>query len=110
MARLRISDHPLQIEAGRYNQTPPNNRLCTLCNSNRIENEVHFILECSLYNDMRNSFISAINVDTRCKELTNDNLFVHIMTTTDNFVQHKSSYTHVLRKGKSHLTLDIVIA
>ena len=89
MAKLRISDHPLQIEVGRYNRTPPSDRICTLCNAKDIENEVHFVLECELYSDIRNSFINALNFDTRAKQLVKDELFVYIMKSSDNIVLQK---------------------
>ena len=42
LVKLRISNHKLIIEIGRYNQTTKNNRLCPFCGFNLIEDEVHF--------------------------------------------------------------------
>jgi hypothetical protein len=39
-AQFRISDHSLEIEKGRYNKTPCEERLCK--NSGIIEDEAHF--------------------------------------------------------------------
>ena len=45
--KLRISCHKLLIETGRHNRIPLQNRLCQYCNMNRIEDEQHFILDCT---------------------------------------------------------------
>ena len=54
LTRLRVSSHRLQIEAGRWHRPesiPINNRKCNICN--QIEDEYHFILECTLYREIR---------------------------------------------------------
>ena len=59
LTRLRVSSHRLQIEAGRWHKPykiPLENRKCQLCNI--LEDEFHFILECSLYNDLRALYIN----------------------------------------------------
>ena len=53
LTKLRVSSHRLQIEAGRWskpNSTPRNERLCRL---NKLEDEFHLLLECTLYNQLR---------------------------------------------------------
>ena len=47
--KLRISNHKLMIETGRYDQTPHNDRFCLVCNSGIIEEEFHFLLHCPKY-------------------------------------------------------------
>ena len=47
LVRIRISNHKLMIETGRYSQTPHNDRFCPVCNSGIIEDEFHFLLHCS---------------------------------------------------------------
>ncbi len=50
-ARLRISNHILEIERGRYRNIPADKRFCTICSipNNHVEDEVHFMCECELY-------------------------------------------------------------
>ena len=60
--KLRTSDHKLQIEVGRHNKTPLNERFCKFCPS-EIEDEKHFLMECTLYSDMRNELYNDINKD-----------------------------------------------
>ena len=56
--RLRVASHRLEIEAGRWhqpNRIPVEERKCVNCNS--LEDEFHFLLECSLYQDLRQIYI-----------------------------------------------------
>ena len=59
MARLLVSSHSLHIESGRWTRpvTLRNERKCTSCN--KIEDEFHFLLECSRYHDIRKKLIPA---------------------------------------------------
>ena len=41
------------IEKGRYLNLERNQRVCSMCNLNDIEDEFHFILRCPAYNDLR---------------------------------------------------------
>ena len=48
MCKLRISAHKLNIEVGRYiNKTARNERFCKKCNTDEIEDEMHFLLLCN---------------------------------------------------------------
>ena len=53
LTRLRISAHHLEIERGRYNNVPKENRTCAWCKlclgSDIIEDETHLLNECDLY-------------------------------------------------------------
>ena len=55
--KFRISDHNLHTETGRRTKppTPTANRTCSLCQSTSIENEVHFLVDCNYYSDLRSS-------------------------------------------------------
>ena len=44
---------PLTVEVGRFNSVPEDERLCTLCNLNVIEDELHFVFHCPLYDEAR---------------------------------------------------------
>jgi len=47
ITKLRISAHQLPIEAGRFNNTPRHLRLCQLCNSGSVGDEMHALFNCS---------------------------------------------------------------
>ena len=56
LVKLRISNHKLMIEIGRYNQTTKDNRHCLFCGCNVIEDKVHFLFQCPTYSVIRNKF------------------------------------------------------
>ena len=64
MAQFRFGILPLNIETGRFRNQPVQDRLCTLCEFNEIEDECHFLFKCSLYNDLRNDWIRNITDKT----------------------------------------------
>ena len=47
--QFRIRAHSLMCEIGRYCNIPYEQRLCCLCEMNKVESEHHFIFECSYY-------------------------------------------------------------
>lgn len=57
---LRLSCHSLLIETGRYNNIPPDSRYCIFCNNASLEDEKHFLLNCSLYADLRSSLCCSL--------------------------------------------------
>lgn len=63
ICRLRISAHRLKIETGRYsaNRLERNKRICKMCESNCIEDETHFLIDCSAYTNDRIKFFNIID-------------------------------------------------
>ena len=53
ITKFRISGHNLNIERGRYENIDRNDRKCTLCYMNEIEDEYHFILQCQIYENIQ---------------------------------------------------------
>ena len=59
LSRLRLSSHRLEVEAGRWakpNKIPYENRKCRRCDV--LEDEFHFVMECSMYIDLRRRYIN----------------------------------------------------
>ena len=57
--RLPVAPHRLEIEAGRWhkpNRTPVEERKCIFCR-NSLDDEFHFVIECPLYQDLRQEYI-----------------------------------------------------
>ena len=56
-------NHKLRIETDRYHhpKIPENLRVCQLCLSNKLENEIHFLFECNLYKkNLRQHFFQDV--------------------------------------------------
>ena len=63
MTKLRLSNHKLMIERGRWLNILPKDRLCTLSNlCNKLEDEFHVICECPHYETCRKLYIKPYNV------------------------------------------------
>ena len=53
LAKFRCSNHTLMVEKGRQLGLPRQNRICQFCSLNLVEDEVHFLVECPLFEDLR---------------------------------------------------------
>ena len=91
LAKLRRSAHNLHIETGRFskNRTPRDERFCPYCKTMNIftvENEVHFLLSCSLLNEEGQKFLEQVYRNFPNTALLSElNLFVWLMTQEDSF-------------------------
>ena len=66
LAKLRTSNHKLEIETQRYNNTPEHDRICRQCNSGHVETEEHFIFFCWKHRRLRPTFLNT------CSQLCNN--------------------------------------
>ena len=66
---LRRSFTKLRTSSHRYQGVPRHNRVCTKCSSNVIEDELHFLFECSKYDEDRESMLFEIT--TACNYFRN---------------------------------------
>ena len=58
LARVRMGSLSLAMEEGRWAQprVPRGQRLCLMCGAGVIEDEMHFLLECERYAEIRQRF------------------------------------------------------
>ena len=54
---------PLKVETGRFIGTPLNLRLCELCQDSVIEDEVHFLLNCTHYIELRHTLFQVAQTE-----------------------------------------------
>ena len=59
-AQFRCGILPLKIETGRFSRLPLDERVCEMCNLNKIEDEFHFLCECTIYEDIRNKYYDTV--------------------------------------------------
>ena len=57
LIRFRTSNHRLPIEVGRYHNIERKDRVCTLCSSNDIGDEYHYLVICPYFYANRLQFI-----------------------------------------------------
>ena len=56
ISKIRCSDHHLEIERGRHFKIDQNKRICTNCALGVVEDEKHFLLECTTYQSVREKY------------------------------------------------------
>ena len=94
-AKLRSSNHRLRIETDRYHlpKIPENLRICQLCSSNKVENEIHFLFECNLNKNLRQHFFQ--DVEAKCSkfvDLTKSKKVIFLLNNIDPYVSKKLGY------------------
>jgi hypothetical protein len=62
LAHFRTSNHKLHIETGRYTRpiTPVENRICSNCNFKSVEDEIHFLMYCPKFENLRRELFSNV--------------------------------------------------
>ena len=61
---LRLGSHKLEIESGRFQNIPRENRLCKLCQQGVVESEFHFLLCCNQYHTLRDKYFGNMSWPT----------------------------------------------
>ena len=109
ITKLRTSDHDLEIERGRHHRpvVPRENRLCKFCNNNQIEDESHFIFECTQFEPQRSNFLQkCYNLFPSTKLLNNQDLLQFIfMNPNPQLLSDLISYIHNISNTRSQLSL-----
>ena len=59
LVKLRVSNHKLNIETGRYDKISRCDRICPVCSLD-IEDEIHFLFDCAKYSSIRDDFFNKI--------------------------------------------------
>ena len=62
---LRCGTNRLRIETGRWKREKEEERICKFCDSGEVENEIHFVVTCENYGDLRHKFYSDVLAATR---------------------------------------------
>ena len=100
LTKLRISNHCLNIEVGRYKKPPipREERLCTFCLANNIKslhNEAHFILICPAHDDIRSKTIDSY-IFNICNfdKLSESSKFFYLMTSEDQTVRAVAKFCY----------------
>ncbi len=96
LSQLRYGILPLRVETGRFIGEKHNDRTCTLCNSGNVEDQLHFLFHCNLYNPQRQD----LYVKAREKIDGWDN-----MTENDKLFQLFSKLTRILAKYVKNIFL-----
>ena len=85
MALFRAGCLPLAYETGRYSRPPVpiDDRLCLLCDNSSVETEKHFLIECSLYSDIRYKLFLVCSNHIENFNILDDENFLSVMKCND---------------------------
>ena len=86
ISRIRASSHHLAIETGRHTKPQPiplEKRTCKYCSSPQLDDEIHFILNCSSNIDERNFLFSKL--PSHILSLSPRDLFIYLLNTNEEF-------------------------
>ena len=84
LCKFRCSDHTLLIEIGRHKGLAVEERKCEMCTLRLIEDEIHFLITCPAYDNLRTTLLALSNVDCLPAILQ----FSKIMSSTDPIIMH----------------------
>ena len=60
LSKLRLSSNKLAVVTGKWYSIKKENRLCSFCNVNAIQDEFHFLIDCPNYKKLRKSPLKSI--------------------------------------------------
>ena len=100
---MRISNHRLAAERGRYYKIPRNERLCEFCKTNQIfqdEDEMHILLSCLTHRASRKDLIDVIkskchNFDKKQKEVQ----FNYLLSSDGPIVRVVARFYHLVQNS-----------
>jgi hypothetical protein len=85
LSRFRLSSHKLMIEVGRHTNIELGQRVCPKCDTQAVEDEKHFLLECPFYNADRAILLNIVkSVSPHIENLTQSDQFIWIMSCQTN--------------------------
>ena len=81
LAQFRLGVLPLRIETGRFRNLPCEQRICQICDMNKVEDEFHFIMECPIYQFLRDRlFNHAQNLNNEFNDLPDVPQFLFLVS------------------------------
>ncbi len=78
---LRCDTAPLRIETGRYERLPVEQRVCEVCDSDNVEDEMHFLISYNTFTQERTKLFTHVSqfVGT-FNELSLEDKFIVLMS------------------------------
>ena len=83
LVKLRISNHKLNIETGRYDNISRCNRICPVCGLS-VEDEIHFLFDCPKYSSIRDDVFNKIDIRIpNYKHIPISTLIIQLLNSSD---------------------------
>ena len=110
------SAHRLEVELGRYNKTPREDRICTWCSiifsAHTVENEEHLLNHCDINAVARRNILNKINIITSKSSDRTPNSTIHTISPDTNLVNLISNHNDILTSltYESQIHLSRIVA
>jgi hypothetical protein len=103
MAKFRTSSHNLRIETGRYDKICVSNRLCGMCMSHEVEDEIHFLINCSAYDNSRKVLFNLASRECmRFDDLSPSMKFIWLMSAeNDEIIKATANFLNISFKVRN---------
>ena len=99
LTQVKFGILPLKIETDRYQGIPLDERICKLCDSDSIEDEVHFMFHCNALNEARQGVIDQLNLNI---DVTDDYQKLKLLL-NESFIHKCGKYIEVLYKTRQNI-------
>ena len=100
LAQFRAGILPLEVELGRFRGLRVEERICPMCTSGQVEDEIHFLFVCQCYFGLRNALLNNVilisdNYEFILKDLMNNQpkqlaLYIYNAMIKRNNVSHRN--------------------
>ena len=86
LPKLRISNHKLNIETGRYDNISRCNRICPVCGLS-VHFQIHFLIDFPKYSSIRDDFFNKIAIRIpNYKHIPISTLIIQLMNSSDYYL------------------------
>ena len=103
--KIRISNHRLAIETGRFSKTPRNERICLHCktdNFSEIGDEQHLLLKCSRFSEIRIDLFDHVRKSCpRIDTLNDENKFIYLLNSSGSTIKEVAKFLHSAYTARS---------
>ena len=91
LSQLRYGILPLRVETGRFVGEKHTDRICTLCDSNIVEDQIHFLFHCKKYDNLREELNTKARMSSnRWDDLQDVEKLIYLF---DNMTRALAKYT-----------------
>ena len=101
--KIRISNHRLAIERGRYYKIPRNERYCEFCKRHQIlqvEDEIHVLLTCLKHKAPRTDLFEVIKSNcSNFEKLHSKEQFNYLMNSSGPIVRAVAKFCHLVQNA-----------
>lgn len=102
LAKLRLGMLPINIEIGRYNGIPREERWCVNC-KDEVEDEIHVLFHCPLYQPLRQTLIrEALELNVGFHILSYAGK-INFLTSHENVIRKTANYIEHILKTRQNL-------